>query len=178
MAGGEEEARKRPALVRVRVLDTNFIYPVKDHSEEIGSFCNRVVNKLVRIIPTHLLTREYHWCTYCIHSNHLLFPPDQFKGNIPGEYRIVIGGDVYDESIVLDDVWEAVLHSEHMEIVFLGHVDASTASLNGAGKVFRYHFILCPETMHDTSLGSHCIVIMMLAIIHNMFILKSAISSF
>ena len=48
MAGGED-ARKRPALMRVKVMDKNYICPVKDYSEEIGSFCDRVLKKKVRV---------------------------------------------------------------------------------------------------------------------------------
>ena len=62
----------------------------------------------------------------------LPFLPRQFKGNIPEEYNIVIGGDVYYEGIVLDDVWEAVLDSGCMEVVFLGPVDDAIGSLNSA----------------------------------------------
>ena len=49
MAGGEA-ARKRPAQVRVKLMDKNYIYPVKDYSEEIGSFCDRVLKEKVIVI--------------------------------------------------------------------------------------------------------------------------------
>ena len=55
MSSRSSSVMKKPKLIKVKVLGNSHNYPVKDYSEEIGSFCNRVVNKLVRttLINTH-----------------------------------------------------------------------------------------------------------------------------
>ncbi len=53
--------RKRPGLLKVKVKDNTYNFPLKDPSQEIGSFCNRIIKKLVgvNLIKVHSVWGRY-----------------------------------------------------------------------------------------------------------------------